>query len=143
MRATTIDSTKRPLPLQRGEMACLGLRGKIGRSNGFGHLIMGASKYGDTNNWGGIWQQRRKGYNQYTGPSPGSAGRYFVLMRTYRPPESRSAAQAIQRNKMQAAVAAWRELTPQQKQEYNTKASKKARTGYNLFIQRFLKSPGL
>lgn len=102
-------------------------RKKFGSPNGYGNIIFGFSFYGDDNIFAGIYRRR-----------PTRRGVSIVKMRFYRPFVQRTEDQGIQRNKMIAAVSAWKALTDSQKNTYRQIANKKKRRGVDFFISQFL-----
>lgn len=120
-------------------MAGLRQRGKIGYSGGFGNLRCGHSKYGNNQYFGGVYQKRVTGYNRY-GRNPNRARKvYYVRQKYYRPTDPKTPEQQSNRAKMAAAVAAWQELTENQKTVYNKAGINQARKGYNVFISEYLR----
>ena len=139
MKAVAIVKDRTSTEPEYGEMWALGTRRKHNTSAGYGFTALGASLYGDDRKNTGIYQKRVGGYNQYTGPPGRRAPSYFVLMRSYAPTNPNTEAQQQQRSKLADAVASWQSLTTEQKTNYNKKASKQNRTGYNFYIQEFMK----
>lgn len=123
-----------------GAMYALSARKKQARSAGYGFAVYGASQYGVAKFNGGIYRRATRGYNQYTGPPGRGARQYHVLCRTYRPTNPQTVLQQAQRAKMIDAVSEWQGLTTEQKENYNRKASRNGRTGYNFFISGYLKN---
>jgi len=113
---------------------------RLNYSQGFGFGCFGGAKYGDSRRVGGIYQRRRKGYNQWTGRPPAGAPIYFVKMRSYQPTNPNTLAQQAQRTKFADAHNAWHALTDEEKRAYNERASKRSRKGYSLFMSEYLRS---
>ena len=55
-----------------------------------------------------------------------------------RPKNPRSVKQRAHRGRMEAAVAAWKGLSEEEKDKYRNRAKYQSRTGYNLFISEFM-----
>ena len=118
----------------------LSIRRKGGRSNGLGFYVCGELKLGENNDFGGIYQRRVTGYNN-TGYRDGLPRKtYYVKMRSYAPTNPRTVTQQNNRARMNAAVAAWQDLTDEQKFAYNHRGNKLSRRGYNLFISEWLQT---
>ena len=125
--------------LLNGEAAAgLAIHGTISRGSGFGFLRNGSGRFGQPPGPGGIYQQRNAGYNQH-GYIPGRKRTiYFVRMRTYRPSNPRTALQQANRSRFNDAVAAWRDMPPEERKKWNTVARKKSRIGRNFFISEYM-----
>lgn len=121
-------------------MLALQARGKTGPGSGYGFARRGHSRYGTNNPFGGIYQKRVTGYNQY-GRNPNRPRRaYYVRMRYYRTPNPRTELQQANRAKMADAVAAWAALTDAEKSYYNERGKRANKVGRNLFISWYLKN---
>jgi hypothetical protein len=116
------------------------IHGKLGWSGGFGFGRFGGMRFGEKRRIGGIYQRRRRGYNNHTGPPGPNTETYFVLMRSYQPTNPQTVPQQANRAKITAGVIAWQSLTTEQKHVYNERASKNSRRGYNLFMSEYLKT---
>lgn len=125
------DGTKQ-IDLQR--------RGKLHFSQGLGFYTLGGTKLGDSTRFGGIYRRRRTGYNRFTGPPPPDSESYIYLSKSYAPTNPRTVPQQAQRQKMTDACIAWNDLTDEEKNAYNKRASRQARIGRILFISEYLKS---
>lgn len=121
------------------DMLATELRGRIGRSAGFGKLRFGAANFGDTRKLSGIYQGRRlsKDPSRY---DPVSNPRYpFITMRTYRPTYANTEIQEENRGKFAAAVEFWQGLTDDEKAIYNERGAKRRVSGYNVCISDFMR----
>lgn len=139
-KAIPFTTTERLSTPNFGEMLAVGSRKKYGKSAGYGFASFGVSFYGDCAFGSGIYQKRVNGYNQYTGPPGRRAGSYYVQMRTYRPTNPQTEAQQENRGTFAEAVGEWQGLTNEQKANYNKKASRFSRTGYNYYISEYMKN---
>lgn len=139
-KAYTITNTERLSTPNFQEMLSTGTRKKYGKSAGYGFASLGVSFYGDIAFGSGIYQKRVGGYNQYTGPPGRRAPSYYVQMRTYRPTNPQTEEQQENRTLFAQAIEAWQDLTTEQKANYNQKASRYSRTGYNFFISEYMKT---
>lgn len=140
MRAVPLVTDRTGPEPEYGEMWALGIRRKLGVSAGYGFASLGAGFYGDPRKNAGIYQKRVAGYNQNTGPPGRGAPTYHVLMRTYRPTNPRTTEQQAQRQKLADAVAGWQGLTTEQKANYNEKASRHNRRGYDDYKKEFMRA---
>jgi hypothetical protein len=122
------------------QIVALSQRGRFTHSAGFGFGTFGLVRYGETQKIGGIYQRRRSGYNNFTGPPPANAPTYFVKMRSYGPTNPKTPIQMANRQKMTNATTAWQGLTDEEKSVYNKRASRKGRVGYFLFMSEHMKS---
>lgn len=121
-------------------MAGIAQVGKIGRGSGYGFARRGNAAYGEGVGFGGIYQKRVTGYNQY-GRNPARPRRtYYVRMRNYRTPNPQTVPQQANRAKMAAAVAGWQALTAEEKQYYNERGKKANKVGRNLYIGWYIKN---
>ena len=102
-------------------------RKKLGIPNQYGYLIYGVARYGEKNNFAGIYQTRH-----YKG------GKYTVREKFYVPTESASRIANPRRVVFASAVSAWQALSTSQKQIYNIKCSGKHMSGYNVFLHEYL-----
>lgn len=118
----------------------LSQRGKFTRSAGCGFATCGLAKCGDSLLIGGIYQSRRSGYNNWTGPPPANAPTYFVKMRSYQPTNPQTVEQQANRNKFRDGIDSWQALTTLEKSAYNKRASRKGRVGYFLFMSEYMKT---
>ena len=126
---------------EEGEvMAGLQVRGRLDQSNGYGFGVLGAARLGEPRRHGGIYQRRRYGYNNITGPPRGNKGIYFVKMRSFAPNNPRTTLQQAHRQKFADGMTAWKNLTAPEKNAYNERANRKGRLGRWLFMSDYLKS---
>jgi len=126
--------------LDGSTMAGIAQVGKVGRSSGYGFARRGSGAYGEGVGFGGIYQKRVTGYNQY-GRNPARPRRtYYVRMRSYRPTNPQTELQQAHRAKMTAAVVAWQELTLDEKAVYNERGKRVNKVGRNLFISWHIKN---
>lgn len=99
----------------------------------------------------GIGMQIRKKLGKQGSPDPKNIeGIYRVRHRWgkviqeklpfYTPTNPQTGPQQANRQKMTDGVAAWKLLTPEQKEAYNVKAKYKNYSGYNLFLSEYLLS---
>ena len=77
----------------------------------------------------GIYQQRHC-----------KAGQKTIKMKFYKPRNPKTPAQMACRKKYADSILAWRNLTNDEKREYNRKAGGMGMSGYNLFQKQFLLS---
>ena len=132
---------KGTIDLLSGEwLVGLDQRGRFTHSAGLGFGTFGAVQYGETQKIGGIYQRRRKGYNNFSGSPPPNSPIYYVKMRSYAPTNPRTGAQQANRQKFKDAIDSWYELTTEQKNAYNKRATRNGRVGYFLYISEYLKS---
>ena len=99
------------------------VRKKFGRPNKFGQQVYGVSRYGEDNDFAGIYQVRH-----------GRAGLITVREKFYIPTYRRSTKQNTQRNKFTSAIMAWQALTAPEKFFYDCLAVGLNKSGYNIFI---------
>lgn len=122
------------------QIVALSQRGRFTHSAGFGFGCYGKVRYAEVQRIGGIYQRRRAGYNNLTGPPPPNAPTYFVKCRSYAPSNPQTPIQQANRAKMTNATSAWHNLTLEEKSVYNKRASRKGRVGYFLFMSEHMKS---
>lgn len=77
----------------------------------------------------GIWQMRMT-----------KRGKVPIRMKFYTPTNPRTVPQQANRQKFADAMAAWQELTDEQKDAYNVRAKKRGWFGRNLFIREYYQS---
>lgn len=118
----------------------LKIRKRLGRPNKCGWAICGWAQCGDTNDFSGVYQQRRprKG-NGLAGLIIFGKQKNFVQKPAW-PSQPASAARDAQQAKFKTALLAWQALTNEQKKFYNTYASRISRRGYDYFMSKTLKS---
>jgi len=104
-------------------------RRKFASSNGYGEAIYGFSLFGTDNPFAGIYRRR-----------PSSSGISIVKTRFYRPPVSRTEAQATQRDKMLAAMSAWHDLSDSERQEWRDKYVRRSKRGVDVFKSNYIKT---
>lgn len=102
---------------------------KLGFGVGFGEICFGYSLYGDNMELAGIY--RRGG-----GARPKGTDR----MRHYAPTNPQTISQQANRTTFSDAVLAWQNLTSNEKENYNERASRMRRRGYNLFISEYMQA---
>jgi hypothetical protein len=105
-----------PTPAQR--FFATEMRGKLGKSS-----------FPDPHAIFGIYQIRHT-----------KKGRKTVKMKFYVPTNPRTTKQQANRQKFAAAMAAWQNLTNEEKEEYNKRARKISRFGWGLFIRNYYQS---
>lgn len=105
------------------------VRGKIGRSCGFGRTRFAYNRMGFYSPYVGV-------YSTY----PTKNGRMTRLKKYHRPPLFNTVPAIMTRIHFAQAVGHWRMLTEQERQNYNKKAKRYKLTGYNLYISRYLKN---
>lgn len=106
-----------------------GLRtsGKLSNGGGIGFGACGSMRIGDPRRNGGIYQRRHE-----------KSGVYYVKMKNYAPSNPRTPAQQANRAKFAAAVAGWDNLTTEQKNAYNKRASRRGQIGRWLYLRECL-----
>lgn len=103
---------------------------RFGIPNQYGQIIYGISKYGEVNDFAGIYQTRH-----------GKKSGKFVVREVFYAPKSQ-----IQPNKVitqgifRNAVIAWQALTTEQKEIYRARVKRLDMSGYNLFLKEYLLS---
>jgi hypothetical protein len=102
-------------------------RQKVGIPNQYGRIIYGVSRYGEKNDYAGIYQTR-----------PRPKGRMMVRMVHYVPTNPQTIPQQTNRQKYADSVAAWQALSSSEKQFYRVKSSGRRMSGYNLFQHEYL-----
>lgn len=140
MKAYPFGSASTAGTIARDETLALKLTGQIGPSNSLGEARFGVSKHGDSKPIAGIYQQRRTGYNQHTGPPLPGNKRIIVKMRTYRPTNPQTAPQQAWRAIFASGVSLWQGLTSEQKATYNSAGSRKNLSGFNLYMRGHLRA---
>lgn len=95
----------------------------------YGSRLYGNRFYADAYFFSGIYQVRTR-YNHKT----------QVREKYYIPHNPRSVPQQSWRSSFAAAVAAWQNLTSEQKKVYNVKSYGKHKSGYNIFLGEYLKT---
>ena len=116
--------------LENGEvMAGLQQRGKMGYSAGYGFGTLGKTRFGEVRRVGGIYQKRRYGRKTL-----------FVKMRSYSPTNPQTTEQQARRSVFADAVQAWADLTTEQKNAYNKRATKQGKIGRAVYISEYMKS---
>jgi len=96
---------------------------------GFGFNEYGDSKYGEDNTRWGVYQKRSE-----NGKS------FYIRMPFMTPANPKTATQQNWRQVFTDGVIAWQNLTSEQQQVYNKRASKLNLAGYNLFLKEYLNS---
>lgn len=102
-------------------------RKKFGIPNQYGHIVYGVSRYGEINDYAGIYQIR-----------PRPTGRIHVRERFYIPTNPQTVPQQANRSKFADAIFAWQALSSSEKEYYRQKSSGKNMSGYNVFIHEYL-----
>jgi len=102
-------------------------RKRIGRQLQYGRGTYGIDLYGLGRWFYGIYQQRRC-----------KTGRKTIKMRFYSPINPKTPAQLIEQARFRAAVAAWQDLTSEEKLIYNRRAVGLHMTGFNLYMREFV-----
>lgn len=122
------------------QMAGLMQRRRLGHGEGFGMLTFGTAVMGGDRFISGIYQRRT--FNaQNALHNPSLLGKhYYVAMRDYAPPYSRTPAQDTYRTKMADAMLAYQNLTTEEKAEYTARAHRQGRRPHNLFVSEFIKN---
>ena len=95
----------------------------------FGAALFGDALFGDIMIFSGIFRK-----NTNAGPKIFNREPYYI------PKNPRTDPQQTQRGKMTSGVAAWKALTPPEKEEYNVRAKGFNLSGYNLFLREYLSS---
>lgn len=106
------------------------IKGKVGKSGGYGLLRYGIAAHGYYTKQAGIWQDRMT----HNGKIP-------VKMRFYRPTNPASTPQEATRTKFAAGMAAWGALTGAERTAYTKRAKRRNMFGWGLFLRDYLKSP--
>lgn len=106
----------------------LELRGLLGRSNGCGRAVLGATDCGIDYESAGIYMRR-----------PRKGGQIIVRMRHYFPNNPKTPAQLAQQQKMRSAVSAWQALTDSERDFWRRKKHPRHMTGYNRFLRDFMR----
>lgn len=120
-------------------MAGIRQTGSIRRGDGFGFIRFGHSAFGASAFAGGVYQKRVTGYNNRGRHAHLPRKAYYVRMRYYRPTNPNTPAQQANRNKFAAAMAGWKALSPAEKKQYNTRAHKLRKRGYELYISEYMR----
>jgi len=127
------------------------IKKKYGLPYGYGRTVFGYSVFGDQGDFGYIFGyglaeigvhkygaiDERTGIYQITHID---GKRKNIVFPYYWPKNPRTVAQQANRGKMTNAVAAWQDLTDEQKQNYNRKARGMQMSGYNLYLKNYLLS---
>jgi hypothetical protein len=101
----------------------------LGYGVGFGEVAFGYSLFGDDMEVAGV-------YRYGGGRRPRSVDR----MVHYAPTNPQSVEQQANRSTFADAVSEWQGLTAEERLEYNDRAKRISRHGYNLFISEYLKA---
>lgn len=104
------------------------IRKKHARPWGFGLSWFGHTRFGEYNPKAGVYQRRHT-----------KKGTIFVKMKFSRPTNPRTMLQQACRLKFANAVLAWQNLTNEEKAYYNKLKYKGYKTGYAIFISKYLK----
>ena len=94
-----------------------------------GAFILGDCHVGDVVEFNGIYRRRRS-----------SGGTTIVKENWYVTKNPRTESQQANRGKFADAIAAWHELTPEDKNVYNIASVKTRGTGFNLFIRDYMRA---
>lgn len=115
-------------------------RGQIGTPGGFGFMVFGWTRFGDLFGFGGVYQRRVTGYNNY-GIRPDLPRRtYFVLMRHSHSGNPQTEDQQAWRGNFAEAMQAWHDLTSQERDEIIEKARRAGRRPHNYFVSEYLRN---
>ena len=113
-------------------------RKKFGIPNQYGYSIYGIARYGEKNDFAGIYQIRHTPYGVFPPTKKVPPGRFVVRMRHYAPPETAARLANPRRVIYGNAVGAWRALSTLQKESYHLKSKSKHMSGYNVFMKEYL-----
>jgi hypothetical protein len=102
-------------------------RKKMGIPNQYGHIVYAVARYGEKNDYAGIYQIRK---------SP--KGRYVVRMKFSVPPETAARIANPRRGIFANAILAWQALDALQKEAFRIKSKSKNMSGYNVFLHEYL-----
>ena len=116
------------------------IRKRLGLPNMFGWIIPGWSQFGDDNEFTGVYQQRYRRLDYWTvGYTPKGKRDNFRMCPAW-PIQPASSARDAQQAKFKTALLAWQALTNEQKEVYNTYATKISKRGYDIFMHQKLLS---
>ena len=130
------------MPFVEAPQSILGftIKKRLGKPNMFGWLIPGWSEFGDDNIFTGMYQRRRgRTGNGKNEPVIFGKPKNF-RQRPGWPSQPASALRDAQQDKFKTALLMWQALTDEQKQVYNTVATKISKRGYDYFMTKTLKS---
>lgn len=113
-------------------------RKKFGIPNQYGYIVYGIARYGEKNDYAGIYQMRHTPYGTWPSAQKVPRGRFCVRMRHYAPPETAKRLANPRRVIYGNAVGAWRLLSTSQKEFYRVKSFGKHMSGYNVFMKEYL-----
>ena len=116
----------------------LQIRKRLGLPNMFGWIIPGWSQFGDDNEFAGVYQQRYRRLDFWSADYTPKGKRGNFRMRPAWPIQPASSARDAQQAKFKTALQAWQDLTDEEKQAYNTYASKFSKRGYDYFMHKKL-----
>ena len=102
---------------------------KFSFPNGFGKIVFGESQFGHDEARAGVYRSRK-----------GVDGRIIIKNAFMYPANPQSIPQQANRVDFANAIAGWQFLTDEQKLVYNKRAVGKHMSGYNLYIQEYMKS---
>lgn len=120
-------------------MLAFSQRGRLGRGSGLGFYDFGKAVIGEFVALGGTYQRRVSGYNNKGRSAKRRPRTYYVRMRDCTPSNPRTPKQQAHRMRMRQAVSDWRNLTEAERQEWNRKAARVGRYGFNRFLSWRLK----
>lgn len=106
----------------------LEIRGKFGKTSGFGYLMFGFNYFQKMDQMEGIYQKR-----------PRKKGQIFVRMRHYIMPYSNTPAQQAQRQKIRDSLNAWRALSFDEQIKWNRAKKPKGCSGYQYFCKVYMR----
>lgn len=104
-------------------------RKRFGFSHSFGTAFFGYTRFGDFNEYAGIYTYRNN-WKQ----------RKHIAMQFYWPTNPQTVPQQAWRAVFANGAVAWQSLTSDQKAEYNKRAKQKHMTGYHLHQREYLSS---
>lgn len=104
------------------------IRRSMGRPNGLGQHFCGVTWLGEDSEIAGVYQKR-----------PRKKGQIFVKMKFSIPNDPKTSLQITQRNKFRDSILAWRALTEEEKNVYNTMQYPPRMSGFNRFIRLYMR----
>jgi hypothetical protein len=113
-------------------------RKKMGIPNQYGHLVYGIARYGEKNDYAGIYQIRHTPQGVYPPTKKVPPGRFNVRMRFYVPTETALRIANPRRGIFANAVLAWQGLSASEKEYFRLKSFGKHMSGYNVFLHEYL-----
>ena len=113
-------------------------RKKLGIPNQYGYIVYGIARYGEKNDYAGIYQVRHTPYGIFPPTKKVPPGRFIVRMRHYVPTETALRIANPRRGIFANAVHAWQALDASQKEVFRIKSKSKHMTGYNVFLHEYL-----